>query len=176
MQIIDNFLPEEIRQVLLSEMDGLNFPWFYRNHSTSHKDDKVSQFIHIFNIDGNINSSLHYVVVPMIEEFKKKTNVNIKAIHRIKANLMLNAPVNEADIKTSMHIDTIREGSISFLYYVDDSDGDTILYKDDKETELKRIQPKANRAVIFNSNIWHNATPPKKYSTRRVINFIFDTK
>lgn len=173
MKIIDNFLPEEIRKALLEEMDGLHFPWFYRDYST-YTDDKVPQFVHLFYVDGNINSALYHLVAPMIEVFEKKTKLKIKSIRRIKANLILNAPIKKSDIKRAIHVDTDNEKSVSFLYYVDDSDGDTVLYKEDKKTELKRIQPKANRAVIFDSNTWHNATPPKIYSTRRVINFIFD--
>ena len=65
---------------------------------------------------------------------------------------------------------------VSLIYYVKDSDGDTVLYKDDKKTEQMRIQPKANRAVIFDSRIWHTGELPVKNQTRIVINYIFEVK
>ena len=60
------------------------------------------------------------------------------------------------------------------LYYLENSDGDTIIYDSNKEKEINRVLPKTNRAFIFEANKWHNATPPKKYQTRKVINFIFE--
>jgi hypothetical protein len=65
---------------------------------------------------------------------------------------------------------------VSLLYYVKDSDGDTVLYKDDKKTELMRVQPKANRAVIFDSRTWHTGELPVKNQTRIVINCILEVK
>ena len=68
-----------------------------------------------------------------------------------------------------------------YLYYVNDCDGDTVLYnyksKDKKDIpifedikELKRITPKQGRVVVFDGMTWHTAEQPTK-GTRTIINF-----
>lgn len=171
MQIIDDFLPKEIHQQILTEINGLNFAWFYRPYS-SELEDNVSQFIHMFYVDDRVNSNLFNLVMPLITMFENKTSYKIKKLHRAKANLLLNMPVKKNELVKAIHQDINNAKCISLLYYVEDSDGDTIVY--DKNKEINRVSPKANRAFIFQANKWHNATPPKKHKTRIIINFVFE--
>ena len=174
MQIIDDFLPKEIHQQILTEINGLNFAWFYRNWS-SFEDDNIAQFTHTFYVDGKVNSYLFDLVMPIKSTFELKTSYKVKRIHRAKANLLLNKPYKDEDLKKAIHKDIDDEyGYISILYYIEDSDGDTIVYSKNKNKEVSRVSPKANRAFIFKADEWHNATPPKEYQTRKVINFIFE--
>jgi hypothetical protein len=175
MQIIDDFLSEDSYQDILREMNGLHFPWFYRAHS-SYAADKISQFSHVFYAEGKVNSSLFNLVTPLITMFELKTEHKIEWIQRAKANLLLDMPYKKNNLKKAIHKDTNDEGYISLLYYVEDADGDTIIYSKDKKKEVNRVSPKANRAFIFKGDEWHNATPPKKYQTRKIINLIFKVK
>lgn len=173
MQIIDDFLPKKIHQQILTEMNGLNFAWFHRNWS-SYEDDNIAQFTHTFYVDDKVNSYLFDLVMPIKNTFELKTSYKVKKINRAKANLLLNTPYKKEDLKKTIHQDIEDEGCMSLLYYLETSDGDTIVYDSIKEKEINRVLPKANRAFIFEANKWHNATPPKEYRTRKVINFIFE--
>jgi len=171
MQIIDDFLSEEDYKKILCEMNGLYFPWVYRDHS-SYTDDNVPQFNHVFYANNEVTSDLFNLVIPLITVFELKTEYKIESILRAKANLLLNTPHTEENVKKAIHKDMNDKGYISLLYYVEDSDGDTIIYSKDKKKEVNRVSPKANRAFIFKGDQWHNATPPKKYQTRKIINII----
>jgi ectoine hydroxylase-related dioxygenase (phytanoyl-CoA dioxygenase family) len=57
------------------------------------------------------------------------------------------------------------------LYYVTDSDGDTIFF-DDNENEIKRVSPKKGRIAFFDGTINHCSSNPTKLH-RSVINFDF---
>ena len=78
------------------------------------------------------------------------------------------------------HIDLDSPHTV-FLYYVNDADGDTLLY-DYKSTNIldrpkyenikvtKRITPKQGRVVVFDGMTWHSSSQPTRGS-RCVINF-----
>ena len=77
------------------------------------------------------------------------------------------------------HVDVDKEHYV-FLYYVNDSDGDTILYDQISDrvtsytqedlTEFKRVSPKAGRALLFSGNRFHAWYGPQDSYARCVIN------
>tara|TARA_B100000900_G_scaffold380752_1_gene366681 strand:+ start:5432 stop:5989 length:558 start_codon:yes stop_codon:yes gene_type:complete len=58
------------------------------------------------------------------------------------------------------------------LYYINDSDGDTIFF-DNNENEIKRVSPKKGRIAFFDGSIPHCSSRPSK-STRVIVNFDFN--
>ena len=69
-----------------------------------------------------------------------------------------------------IHVDLDVEHWVC-LYYVNDSDGDTIFFDDD-ENEIKRVSPKKGRIAFFDGSIKHCTSTPSK-NKRVVLNFNF---
>ena len=181
MKIIDNFIEEDHLAKILDGVNGPDFAWFY-NQSSSHENgkDKVPQLTHVFYVNDRINSSYFELLMPVLQKFEDSTEYKIKRIHRIKANMLMDQNHEEKDIKMSIHKDIPVDGKdedhkhwVSLILYLNDSDGDTLIYEGNNI--VKRVPPKKNRAFIFQSSILHNATPPKKNHTRKVINFVLET-
>lgn len=171
---IPDFLPPslaaEINETLLSD----TFPWFFNNEITNGNIESLNsfQFTHNFyRFDHGWNSSWSPLVQAMLHIAELKLGVNPKNAYRIKANLLtLSFPEQD---ESFMHQDSLEYGFKSLLYYVEDSDGDTLIADELNKKVTQKITPKKNSAVFFDSNIWHSSSRPKMQKRRVVINSIF---
>tara|TARA_B100000524_G_scaffold41941_1_gene20101 strand:- start:137 stop:703 length:567 start_codon:yes stop_codon:yes gene_type:complete len=166
-QIFDDMIPKEDADKLEHLFLDGNFPWYFKHKGIDDNDDKQDYFFdHVFVMNGNVNS-LNYIDrlgglllenIPPTEE----------GVDRIKANFSPRAIHETIGIKH--HDIDVSIPSYVGLYYVNDSDGDTILYEDDNETEMVRITPKKGRIVFFRGDILHSAGIPQKSDYRIVVN------
>lgn len=183
MIILDNFLPisyeDKIKKTLLST----SFPWYFIDDVTSpYSKNKKPSLNHVYVSDSKVNSAFFDNIKDIINYSKIYWEDNFKLNNISLARSFLQFPLNSE--KTSIdkfHIDQIKK-HIVFLYYVDDSDGDTIilekkyngLFQEDVFLEdnkvIKKITPKKGRLVIFNGEHYHSAEQPLK-ERRCVINF-----
>jgi len=194
--IIDDFLPITFQKSIIDLLTGHEFPWTFFNYSVSeyglqehfYTNDPTRehlQFRHGFVKDGKVTSE-HYKYIEllkMIFEGHMRTKVNY--IHRIKSNLLLTqkGPFIQpphVDVMDMLDGDTNCLGYKTLIYYVNDSDGDTILYNEHFTgepvglvTKQQQISPKQGRAVIFDSNQIHSGSCPSVNDTRLVINCVF---
>ena len=99
---------------------------------------------------------------------------------RIKFNMLL--PNNKlVEGKNNIpHVDNRFTNSYSAIYFVNDSDGDTVIYNEkftkdtiDRPLRLsvkRRITPKKNRFVLFDGQYFHASTNPRDCEKRIVMN------
>jgi hypothetical protein len=105
-----------------------------------------------------------------------RIDVKVSKINTARAFLQLPWTSPEQD---KFHVDDI-EPHMVLLYYVNDSDGDTLI--SDKEFTgaepdygvdaniIERISPKKGRAILFDGHTYHAASVPKN-NLRCVLNF-----
>ena len=55
------------------------------------------------------------------------------------------------------------------VYYVNDSDGDTLFFDSDMNI-VKRVTPKKGRLALFDGTIFHAKEPSRKQDFRAVVN------
>jgi hypothetical protein len=122
------------------------------------------------------------LITPLIFVIKQRVP-QIKFNHevRVKYNLITrNVDSTPSNYNTPHH--DAQSNAYSIVYYCNDSDGDTFLFNEfyegkknpEKLTIAKRIAPKKNRCVIFESNRMHASSSPVYSKDRRVINFVID--
>jgi hypothetical protein len=98
-------------------------------------------------------------------------------------------PQNPLDVSNhNPHVD-FYEPHLVGLYYVNDSDGDTVVFNETcdkvgleqsvtyanqgKFTELARIAPKKGRMVFFDGTHYHASMHPRSHPQRIVVTFNF---
>ena len=187
--VIDDFIDknyqEDIKDVLLGkeEWGDLLFPWHYIDDVTAAFEDGnqgrpgLSNVYVEYNDDGTseIVSDFHDLFIPMLELACETLEVPSARI--VQGRSFLQFPLKNIDtsVVDTPHID-IAEGDehVVVLYYVVDSDGDTVIYNERTEsltyTEKQRVTPKQGRVVIFDGRQYHTAEQPKFHS-RCVANY-----
>jgi hypothetical protein len=120
-------------------------------------------------------------IISLAESFFRKNKILFSEILRIKINIVPMAPLSSYGKYQMPHIDTDRDHKV-FLYYVNDADGDTILFNEMKEdgkptptkfTEKRRVTPKRGRGLVFDGSNYHAPTAPVSSIYRCVINIDF---
>ena len=167
VKIIDNCISVKQQNLIIKQLlQNKYFPWFYRPDVTEELNIELGQqrpaFTHYFILDKNPNSESLNLVLPIINSLITKQIIQCRAF--------LQAPLNPKLIGSKYdtpHTDFSYPHTV-YLYYVTDSDGDTLFLKNSKI--VKKITPKKGRLVIFDGNIQHTAKQPKK-GIRCIINF-----
>ena len=168
---VDNDYQEDIKDVLLGkeEWGDLLFPWHYIDDVTAAFEDDnqgrpgLSHVYIEYNDDGSsdVVSDFHDLFIPMLELACETLEVPSARI--IQGRSFMQFPLNlQSDEDDTPHID-LDEGErhIVVLYYVKDSDGDTVIYNQRTEsnsyTVKQKVTPKQGRVVIFDGGQYHTA-------------------
>ena len=175
--VIDDFINLEYQEKIKQELIGLgnNFPWHYIEDVTGagdfdsqHRAGFGHQYVELDDDDvSEVKSLYHHLFTPMLS--KACQYLKIPEAEIIQGRSFLQLPLRNIDtsIVDSPHIDLDPgDEHIVVLYYVNDSDGDTIIYNEREEsstyTEKQRVTPKQGRVVIFEGGQYHTAEQPTK--------------
>ena len=186
--VIDDFIDkdyqEDIKDVLLGkeEWGDLLFPWHYIDDVTAAFEDNnqgrpgLSHVYVEYNDDktSDIVSDFHDLFIPLLELACETLEVPSARI--VQGRSFMQFPLNlQSDEDDTPHID-LEEGErhIVVLYYVKDSDGDTVIYNERTEsntyTVKQKVTPKQGRVVIFDGGQYHTAQQAIN-SVRCIVNY-----
>lgn len=178
--VIDNFIPlslqEKYKQYLFKE----NFPWYYMPDVTTSENLQFRPAVSHILYDNNVRiSPLEIEILAHLGAEKFQWAFNSIASGKTILQFPLN-PNLIAEGLDNLHVD-IDHPHLVVLYYVIDSDGDTIItdvkyngktpttIKFENQKILEKVTPKQGRAVLFDGRYYHTAEQPKN-DMRCVIN------
>jgi hypothetical protein len=184
-KVIDNFISLSQQEDIKRTLFDRNFPWYYSKDVTFGPDALDSQASPAFNHNfrsGFVTNTLYHNQFSFLGHLGAQI-AGFKYQDIINSRSFLQFPLSQEVYKSldPLHVDTDCDHLV-VLYYVCDSDGDTIIV--DKKLEgnkrelhleaknyetLWRVTPKQGRAVLFNGRYYHTAEQPKKF-TRCVLN------
>jgi hypothetical protein len=183
-------IDKDYADILSELMLGSDFDWYWNpgtilgeDYGTiiDSKTKDTPQFTHTIFLDKQQKSTYYHYFSEMLGIIEKEAGSKIKKVVRIKANLMMGDSSYPDGLYNGPHIDYEGPNLLSFVYYVNDSDGDTILFDSHLDgnphniTELNEIDrqtPKAGTGILFDSKRVHTSTSPKLTDRRVVVNYV----
>lgn len=182
--IIDDFIPtwmqdrlEKLTQNHSIKYEFLSFTSHIDNNNLNSEGD---QFSNLILKDGQLKEygADHFFLLPFLTACLKegvifdysqflRAKVNILFKQESKSNTYINTPHIDIDPK-------IHPYNLIGLYYINDSDGDTIIYEGRDKNNLKianKISPKKGRIILFDGSQYHSSSYPLKTDKRMVINY-----
>ena len=157
IDLVDNFLSEDVFNPLYNLMSSYDFPWYYNDFIVD-EDDNVDdyQFTHTFiNTTRDVVSTpYHNFLSPIVEK------LNLKELIRVKANLNTRTSTHE---EGGFHIDS--DNIITSILYMNTNNGWTEFEGGDK------IECVKNRLITFDSNLMHSGYTCTDQKIKMVINF-----
>lgn len=178
-----NLLPKGYADQLLNDITYFKFPWSYVNDVTYEKEHNNPGLAHTaFDAVNNVYSDYFPFFKPMIYSIEEASGKPIKQLLRLRVGMLMNM---SRDIPNSPHVDFLMP-HYTCCYYVDDSDGDTMIYdqrmvqgqssEDTREfaritnfTVADRGPPQFNSACFFDGARYHASSFPKEHGKRIVI-------
>jgi hypothetical protein len=186
IKIIENFTTKFHQADLQDEILSEKFEWTFRDYTSGGEcpnfawihdanTEDCHQLVHVTSGKSAINS----LMGPLIYNIAETVGYNVQ-IQRIKINLMTPNPFRQnPNSYNRPHVDHSRPDAMTAIYYVNDSDGDTIIFGNDYTGNdpgdlkiIERITPKAGTLILFPSKLYHASSSPTS-GKRSVINFIF---
>lgn len=179
MQIIDDFILPHYQNKIEAILTSTQFPYFYSDDTintlktdtyfTDSNTINEPQFSHVFVNDGNINSPFFTEVQRITIKLEEMLNIPVDIL-RCKANLNLKSNIQNSNKYNFPHIDNTLDKSITAIYYVNDSDGDTYFFDKKNGNIIKQITPKKGRLIFWNGLKFHAKGFPIITNKRIVIN------
>ena len=177
--IIEKDYQNKIKNVLIGQVryNDEDFPWYYIDDVTASGDyetQKRGAFVHDYvHYEYGIESDFHYLFLDLIKASCSK--LKIKEVDALQGRSFLQLPTNiKREDVDSPHTD-MQFKHFVMLYYVCDSDGDTIIYNEKTISEKgftvqKKVTPKQGRVVLFDGALYHTAQQPNN-NIRCVVNY-----
>ena len=166
--IIEKDYQNKIKNVLIGQVryNDEDFPWYYIDDVTASGDygnQKRGAFVHDYvHYEYGIESDFHYLFLDLIKSSCSKLKIKEVDVLQGRSFFQLPTSIKKEDVDTP-HTDMPHPHFV-MLYYVCDSDGDTIIYNEREEsknyTVKQRVTPKQGRVVLFDGGLMHTAEQP----------------
>jgi hypothetical protein len=184
--IIDDIVSLEKQDKIKETLLNHSFPWFYLNDTTypNITSTNTPALKHYYRLDYKTNSQFYSLIEDIGDKGAELYGFDYTDVSQVRSFLQFPLNTNwRKQFVDKLHCDSDLEHLV-VLYYVLDSDGDTIIVNKKFETGegirtdleytdyevLHRITPKKGRAVIFNGKYYHTAEQPTN-GVRCIINF-----
>ena len=186
MKVIDNVLAEKNAEHLEGLLTRSRLQWSYMpstalginvEETDQHNKNIVDHgqwTYNIFEEDRVVDDTIFNAVLPILYNVMEREGLEFEQLFRVRLNCLTIDRAFKDTEYNQPHQDVPMDGCKTIVYYVNDSDGDTVVFDGDEIVE--RCSPKRNRACIIDSNKFHASCNPSERSVRYVISFLLPIK
>ncbi len=172
--VFDDIIPPVYQNWLIDCIKNPDLKWMIKDNAISDlfEDDPRNgycNFHYLYEVEQGELSPLCNAFMPLALQFRDK--LKAESLLRMRVN---HVPAWCSNIIQLPHVDSYVKNSWNVVYYIDNSNGDTIIYnertqdpqqyvelaKQDNFTEMTRVSPKKGRAVAFKGDLFHSSTTP----------------
>jgi len=175
LQVIDDAVPEYLQEFYEMAALGLSnkkrikplvdFHVKYEKTAGSETGNIPISFVHILK-SSHEASPMYSNFYQLVDIVCKGARLQLKEVHT--GRIYISTPQKTDKTHYQPHVD-LNIDHLVVLYYVNDSDGDTVFFDNDGKI-VKTVSPTRGRIVFFDGSILHAAGIPKN-THRCVVNF-----
>jgi hypothetical protein len=193
IKVIKNIVSKKDQIYLNDIINSNEFPWYFydniiegrnKNYKKFKNITETYAFVHtLFFLPKGINSNYFEKFKIILNALEKKENIKIKELLRIRIRKTFFIKGHNLNKFNHPHVDLPEVHNYkSLIYYFENSDGDTVFFKEKFNEKIKDINnlnidlkntPKQGMAVYFDGDIFHSGNSPVNYIHRTVLNFDF---
>ena len=183
MSIQVGYIPRDISDFIYEVLCRDNtFPWFYQEQTSFYNGtsevlqldgyEEHPYFAHTIVTDNQIKSNAYDIVFDKFWKWMvKNVDGDFGELIRVRAAKTMKNRVPP----TQPHVDA-PFGHWVLIYYCDNSDGPTTIYKERYGENPENVRPKQyidpekGKYVIFDGRMYHSGNAPRKHSSRTILN------
>jgi len=175
IKVIDNLISKPYLKDLQSYFLGSNSEWVFSDNLTTKEQGGLDSYgfnipLHwngqfISNFVGTSIRSLVFTAQEHVENFVDGP----QQIVRARADMTV---YNSNQYRHELHTDFPYE-HVTAIFYMNTSDGNTLLFDRDGKKLIQEIEPIENRLIIFDGLMQHTGHSPSKHKSRVLINMNF---
>tara|TARA_B100000035_G_scaffold223610_1_gene192144 strand:- start:35 stop:649 length:615 start_codon:yes stop_codon:yes gene_type:complete len=180
----EGHVPHDNQMIIEHNLSKPEFTWAFTKSTIDEgtnpdeflRFDDVSMLVHLLVTSKGVVSNYFHSLIEFIGVDKLISKHNLSGeILTARVNLFIQ---RDRIVNPCPHIDVPHVPHYSILYYVNDSDGDTIFYDKSEGSqnlgemrEWRRESPKKGDILIFDGRIYHSPSCPVKSTHRISVNF-----
>ena len=183
MSIQVGYIPRDISDFIYEVLCRDNtFPWFYQEQTSFYNGtsevlqldgyEEHPYFAHTIVTDNQIKSNAYDIV---FDKFWKWMVKNLDGEFGVLIRVRAAKTMKNRVPPTQPHVDA-PFGHWVMIYYCDNSDGPTTIYKERYGENPENVRPKQyidpekGKYVIFDGRMYHSGNAPRKHSSRTILN------
>ncbi len=180
---IANAIDREYQKEIYSFLTDIKFPWHFLEDAThvyaNDTQNSTPSFANLIYHPNNESNPYLDFFKPLIDEILKKSNLKLVNLLRVRAGFLLNTKyvLPSMPYKYNAPHRDFEEDHYTAIYYVNESDGDTVVFHEKQESKeykpMHKSRPDQGKVLLFDGLHYHASTCPKMCTKRIVLTINF---
>lgn len=179
-----DFVDKDYQEAIYKHVTDIKFNWHFMEDPTTERINtfqvSTPSFGNLIYWEKTENNDPIDFWLPVLDAIEDKFNLKITKLLRMRLGFLMNtryAMSSQPYRHNEPHVDYDQE-HYTLVYYVNESDGDTIIFNETEKAEkyypMHKCMPQRGKALLFNGKHYHASTCPKIHTKRIVltVNFI----